>query len=378
MILGFERDLTPISIAEDNNMQTESNSLIPEDYSTLILEYSGHKVEPALANNIWSKIEEHKWVLSEKLGRDVGIKVACVDFMENIEPVGGHLNHAHRIQLLKRLGAQMIERSAWDTISESQPPKQIVDKRIVLPLTQVALARKHGVSCPRTIIFFGPPGTGKTHFVRAIAGRLQWWYIEVSPSDLTVDGEDRLGTNLKRLMERVRDLDEVVLFIDEFEEIAGSRDQASRIDKSITNEFLKQVPLFKRVERRNLLICATNYIRHLDPALLRPGRFDCVIPVGELDHQSRRTVFEHYLYKINRGVVDVDSVVSQLSFFTPADIEYLFQKVTQVAFENEYMNREDYRVTTETFLGIIPEISPTLTDEIICELEKDSAEHTRY
>jgi SpoVK/Ycf46/Vps4 family AAA+-type ATPase len=116
-----------------------------------------------------------------------------------------------------------------------------VDKRIVLPLTQKELARKHGVSPPRTIVFFGPPGTGKTHFARAVAGKLGWWYIDVSPSDLMLDGEHRLGANLKRLMESVRNLDEVVLFIDEFEELAANRNDASRIEKSITNEFLKQL-----------------------------------------------------------------------------------------------------------------------------------------
>ncbi len=74
-------------------------------------------------------------------------------------------------------------------------------------------------------------------------------------------------------MEKARNLDEAVIFIDEFEEIAGSREQASRVDKSITNEFLKQVPLLKRRDAKILLVCATNYIRELDAALLRPGRF---------------------------------------------------------------------------------------------------------
>lgn len=359
-------------------MEVGSHTLSPEDCSTLILEYSGHKVEPGLAEDLWSKILQHKWVLSEKLGRDVGLKVASVDFIENVEPVRGDLHDAQRIQFLKRLGAQMVDKSAWETISESQPPKQIVDKRIVLPLTHVELSRKHGVTPPRTIIFFGPPGRGKTHFAQAIAGRLEWWYVEVSPSDLIVDGEDRLAANLKRLIGSARNIDEVVLFIDEFEEIAGSRDHASRIDKSITNEFLKQVPLLKREERKNLLVCATNYIRQLDAALLRPGRFDCVIPVGGLDHQSRLVIFEHYLAKTNRGDIDVDRIVSELALFTPADIEYLFQKVRQFAFEKEYINGKDYRVTTETFLEMISEVPPTLTEEIIRGLEEDNAEYTRY
>ena len=359
-------------------MKTLSDTSGSQDYTALIYEFSGQKVKPDIASELWPKIMQHKWVLSEKLGRDVGIKVACLDFMENIEPMHQDLHDAQRIQLLKSLGAQMIDRSIWDTISETQPPKQIVNKRIILPLTATELARKHAVIPPRTIIFFGPPGTGKTHFVQAIAGILQWWYIEVSPSTLMIDGEDRLGANLKTLIEKAGNLDEVVLFIDEFEEIAESRDHASRIDKSITNEFLKQVPLLKRKERHNLLVCATNYIRQLDKALLRPGRFDCIIPVGGLDDQGRRTIFEYYLRDTNRGDVDVDRIIPMISLFTPADIEYLFQRVRQLAFEREYVKGEDYRVTTETFLEIIPDITPTLTSEIIEDFEQDCLRYTRY
>jgi SpoVK/Ycf46/Vps4 family AAA+-type ATPase len=214
--------------------------------------------------------------------------------------------------------------------------------------------------------------------VRAIASVLQWWYVEVSPSDLTADGADRVGSNLKKVMEKVRNLEKVVLFIDEFEEIAGRRDNASRVDKSITNEFLKQVPLLKRHARRFLLVCATNYIRDLDPALLRPGRFDCIIPVGVLEEEARRTVFEHYLSKTNRGEVDVAKIVSVIPLFTPADIEYLFQKVTQTVFEREYTLGGDYRVTTEVILEALRTVRPTLTDDIIQEFQHDMIDYTRY
>lgn len=73
-----------------------------------------------------------------------------------------------------------------------------------------------------------------------------------------------MGQKLKNLFGLTRDSDETVIFIDEFEEIAGKRDNASRTDKPITNEFLKQVPLFRRASRKNLLVCATNYIRDLE------------------------------------------------------------------------------------------------------------------
>jgi SpoVK/Ycf46/Vps4 family AAA+-type ATPase len=350
----------------------------PEECSILIFEHTGRKFEPQRAEELCNKIMAHKWELSEKLGRDVGTKVASIDFIENIASLDQEIQDTERLRLLKSLGAQIIDPAVWNTIADSQPPKQVVNKRIILPLTAVELARKHAVIPPRTIIFFGPPGTGKTHFVKAIAAALQWWYIEVSPSDLMTDGEDRLGGNLKRLMEKAGNLDHVVIFIDEFEEIAGSRDSASRIDKSITNEFLKQVPLLKNHKRKNLLVCATNYIRHLDAALLRPGRFDCIIPVGGLDDSGRRTIFEHYLIDSNTGEVDVEKIVAGIDHFTPADIEYLFQKVRQIGFEREFAKGGDYRITTETFMEVITTMQPTLTDAIIEEFHQDSVRFTRY
>jgi ATP-dependent 26S proteasome regulatory subunit len=67
-----------------------------------------------------------------------------------------------RKDVLVEMGAQAFGREIWDTISDSQPPKQLVQRRIILPLTERDLSIKHGVIPPKTIIFFGPPGTGKT------------------------------------------------------------------------------------------------------------------------------------------------------------------------------------------------------------------------
>ena len=350
-----------------------------EGYESWISEFCGGKlIDPEKAQELFPKIQKHKWLLSEKLNRDVGFKVATLDFLENAAQLEQDDTDRQGLQLIKGLDARRIGSSVWETISESQPPKQIVNKRIILPLAETRLARKHAVIPPRTIIFFGPPGTGKTHFVQAIASVLRWWFIEVSPSTLMADGEDRLGANLKGLMEKARNLDEAILFIDEFEEIAASRDDASRIEKSITNEFLKQVPLLKAQKRKNLLVCATNYIRQLDAALLRPGRFDCIIPVGGLDDQSRRLIFEHYLTDTNRSHVDVGQIISKIPLYTPAEIEYLFQKVRQDAFEKECVQGDDYRVTTEMFLNVIPSIRPTLTDKINEAFKLDFEDFTRY
>jgi SpoVK/Ycf46/Vps4 family AAA+-type ATPase len=352
-------------------------NLTGEECASKIFEMSGAKFDPEIASELWEKIEQHKWLLSERLSRDVGARTACIDFLENMDQAVDEYLSYKRQDVLNELGAQTFGREIWDTISDSQPPKQLVNRRIILPLTMEDLSRKHGVSPPRTIIFFGPPGTGKTHFVKAIAGVLSWWFIEIAPSMLMEDGAEKLGANLRRTLEKVRQLQDAVIFIDEFEELASCRDDADRLDKCITNEFLKQVPLFKNETKRLLLVCATNYIRHLDQALLRPGRFDCIIPVGGLNTDERKMILDYYLSRINVGPIDAERLIAETSRFTPADIQYLFERVAQHAFEREVAEGKDYKVTTGDFLGVMATMRPTLTDEIIDEFEKDSVTYSR-
>ena len=349
----------------------------PEDCAGKIFEMGGVKIESHTASDLWTKIMQHKWLLSEKLGRDVGDRTACVDFLENMEQAHDEYVSYKRRDILSEMGAQPIGRALWDTISDSQPPKQMVQRRIILPLTEEYLSRKHGVSPPKTIIFFGPPGTGKTHFVKAIASVLSWWYIEIAPSMLMEHGTEKLGANLRKIMEKVRQLEDAVVFIDEFEELAPCRDNADRLDKSITNEFLKQVPLFRDQTGKVLLVCATNNIRQLDPALLRPGRFDCIIPVGSPNADERRTILDFYLSRLNTGQIDRQRLVRDTARFTPADIQYLFEQVAQFAFEQEISKKEDFKVTTEGILQIMENMRPSLTDQIVEEFEKDSLEYAR-
>ena len=347
------------------------------DCSTKIFDASGIRFEETIAADLWRKVMDHKWILSEKLGRDVGFRAACIDFLDNFE-AGQDPHLGRQADLLGEMGAQYIDRDIWKTISDSQPPKQLVQKRIIRPLKEESLSKKHGVVIPKAIVFFGPPGTGKTHFVKAMAGILGWWFIEIAPSMLMAEGVDRIGANLRTTMEKARRLEEAVIFIDEFEELAASRDEGDRIDRSITNEFLKQVPLLKSQANKVLLVCATNYVRQLDTALLRPGRFDCIIPVGFLDDDGRRTILEYHNARINVGDIDLDLIVQKTRYFTPADLEHLYQLIAQYAFDREYETGKDFAVTTECILDKIGLVRPSLTDEVMTQFQEDVLTYSRY
>src|SRR3974390_309019 len=113
-----------------NEYITESPS--PDFCATTIFEINGTKFEPDIAADLWPRILQHKWLMSEKLGRDVGLRVACIDFLENMEQAAKEYLAYQRQDLLKEMGAQTIGRERWETIADSQPPPQIVPRTILL------------------------------------------------------------------------------------------------------------------------------------------------------------------------------------------------------------------------------------------------------
>src|SRR5919108_1729908 len=108
--------------------------------------------------------------------------------------------------------------ATWDALTDSEGRKQLVERKIVQPILRGDLARKHGLTSARTVLLFGPPGTGKTHFARAIAGRLRWALIEADLSAVAL-----YPARLARLFRQLFDLREVVVFFDEFEHLGMRR-----------------------------------------------------------------------------------------------------------------------------------------------------------
>ncbi len=145
----------------------------------------------------------------------------------------------------------------------------------------------------------------------------------------------------------------------------------------MSNEFLKQIPRF-RDTTHHVLICATNYVTSLDPAFLRPGRFDYVLPVGPPDHDARAALWERYVRDVTDEEVDFDALANASELFTPADIEFAARKAAQAAFERERFEQGGQRATTDDFLAAIEATRPSLTQEMVDAFEQDREEYTRY
>jgi transitional endoplasmic reticulum ATPase len=277
---------------------------------------------------------------------------------------------AEQTDALVELGGQHIGPGLWDALKGMEAAKEIVERRVILPLAEPELAARHGVVTPRAIVLFGPPGTGKTTFAKGIASRLAWPFVEVLPAELAAEGTERQAKLLADAFERILALASAVVFVDEVEDLASVRHEERRVTPSITNEFLKQVPRLRDAPH-HLLVCATNWVARLDPAFLRPGRFDYILPVGPPNADARRPIWRRYVDEITDEPIDLEALVSASELFTPADIEFAARKAAQRAFENEHFDRASHRARTEDFLAAIEATKPTLTAEMVSGFADD-------
>jgi GNAT superfamily N-acetyltransferase len=294
----------------------------------------------------------------------------ALSFFEKVEHVG-----ASDAGLLAELGAQSIARGLWQAMAGMESEKQIIERRMVLPLTEPHAAEQYGVSPPKAVILFGPPGTGKTSFAKAVAGRLGWPFVELFPSRLAAP-DVAMASALREAFATLMELESAVVFIDEVEEIAGSRSGIpSDPAHGVTNELLKLIPVFRQRDER-LLICATNSVRSLDSAFLRPGRFDYIIPIGPPDATARAAIWARYLGSATDSV-DVDALVAATEMFTPADIEFAARKGAQLGFEREIEFRRGEPACTKDYLTAVQETRPSLTEAMLDEFSEDIAQRTR-
>jgi SpoVK/Ycf46/Vps4 family AAA+-type ATPase len=184
-------------------------------------------------------------------------------------------------------------------------------------------------------------------------------------------GEGTLANELREALTELGQLDHVVIFIDEFDEIAPAREHRPA-SAGVVNELLKSIPDFRRRPGR-LLICATNFVDAIDPAVMRPGRFDLLIGIGPPDQTALTALWQQALATMNlEPGVDPAALAAQCTGFTPGDVDLAAQRAAAEAFARARTQESQAMVTiddltaaaTRTSASITPEMLETFTSEV--------------
>ena len=275
---------------------------------------------------------------------------------EKLEPIA-----PTSMRIIDTYGGELLSESLWDSVSGMREEKQIIAGRVVAPLADLETASRIGVKAPATVLLFGPPGTGKTTFAKAIAGRLRWPFIELLPSKLE-SGDGSMSAQLRAAMTDLLQLDHVVVFIDEFDEIASAREH-NPSTKGVVNELLKMIPAFRSTSG-HLLVCATNFIADIDSAVLRPGRFDLVIPIGPPDLSARLAHWQSTLEPLDQRDINIEKIAKMTEGYTPGDIELAAQRAAATAFDRIRESKTPAHITTEDLEAAIARTRASVTADI--------------
>jgi cell division protease FtsH len=229
-----------------------------------------------------------------------------------------------------------------------------------------------GARIPKGVLLVGPPGTGKTLLAKAVAGEAGVTFFSISASEFV---ELFVGTGAARvrdLFDQAKQQAPCIIFIDELDAIGKSRSSGGGVGSSSNdereqtlNQLLTEMDGFHADGGTVIVLAATNRPETLDPALLRPGRFDRQVLVDRPDLAGRLAILQIYVNKVNTGDdLDLETIAAQTPGFAGADLANLVNEAALLAArkEQEQVLQEDFKEAIERVIAGLEKKSRVLSE----------------
>jgi transitional endoplasmic reticulum ATPase len=245
------------------------------------------------------------------------------------------------------------ELTTFEDVGGMEALKQEIRDTVGLVLEHPDDAERYGIDW-NGILLHGPPGVGKTFFARAIAGEHGLNMIHVSTGDLVGSLVGQSAQNIDKAFETALDNLPCLLFFDEFDSVAQRRDSTpDQESRRTVNQLLTSLEAH-RDERELVVMAATNSIEHLDPAVIRPGRFDRHIRIDLPDEAARREIFETELDdRPTAATIELDELVRRTEGMTPAGIAKIVDTAALDVFREATQTGENLELDTEHLLSAL-------------------------
>ena len=231
--------------------------------------------------------------------------------------------------------------------------KQEVRDSVGLMLQHPEEADRYGIEW-NGILLHGAPGVGKTFFAEAIAGEYGLNFIHVSTGDLVSSLQGGSAQNIDKAFDTALQNLPCLLFFDEFDSVAQRRESTPDQESRRTVNQLLTALEASRDERQLLVMAASNHVQHLDPAVIRPGRFDRHIRIDLPDAPARRAIFEAELDErpVAAGI-DLEELVRRTEGMTPATISKVVDSAALAVFREAAASGRQLLLDTPHLLGAI-------------------------
>ena len=268
-----------------------------------------------------------------------------------------------------------IPKTNWDHVGGLEDAKRDVKESIEWPLRTPERFTRMGIDPPKGVMLYGPPGTGKTLMAKAVANETDANFISVRGPQLLSKWVGESEKAIRETFRKARQVAPCVIFFDELDAIAPNRGQemGNSVSERVVNQLLTELDGLEDMENV-MVIGATNRPDMIDPALLRSGRFDRLVMVGEPDVEGREQIL-----KIHTDDVPITADVSlrELAEVTDGYVGSDLENITrEAAIEALRDDPEAEDVEMRHFQLAMEEVRATVTDEIEEYYERIEEEFT--
>ena len=253
----------------------------------------------------------------------------------------------------------------WSDIGGLKGTKQELIEVVEWPMKYPEAFKRIGIQPPRGVLLYGPPGCGKTMLAKAIATESKANFISVKGPELLSKWVGESERAIRDVFRKARTAAPAIIFFDEIDALAparGSSQGDNRVSERVLSQLLTEMDGLEAL-KDVVVIAATNRPSLVDPALMRPGRFDRFVYVPPPTDEERKEIFELYLKKMPLADdVDVNVLVNLSKGYVGSDIEAVCREAGMLALREDIKAQ---KVFLKHFKAAIERVHPTVSKEML-------------
>ncbi|NLT38069.1 MAG: CDC48 family AAA ATPase [Methanomassiliicoccus sp.] len=256
----------------------------------------------------------------------------------------------------------------WDEIGGLQDAKRELQEAVEWPLKYAAVFEHMSATPPKGVLLYGPPGTGKTLLAKAVATESQANFINVKGPEFLSKWVGESEKAVRETFRKARQAAPCIIFMDEIDSIAPVRggEADSHVTERVISQMLTEIDGLQSLHNV-VVIAATNRPDMLDPALLRPGRFDRLVSIPAPDLEGRRQILRiHTAQKPLAKDVDLEELAKKTDGYTGADLaaltnEAVMLTIRSLVAKGKEMSPEEikeHKISMTFFLQALEKVKP--------------------
>src|SRR3990170_2329761 len=252
----------------------------------------------------------------------------------------------------------------WSDIGGLEEVKQELKEAVEWPIKNPEIFERMGIRPPKGILLYGPPGCGKTLLARAVATESEANFITIKGPEVFSKWVGESEKAIREVFRKARMAAPAVIFFDEFDSLVPRRGMGyadSGVSERVISQLLTEMDGISTLEDV-VIIAATSRPDIVDPAVLRPGRFDRLIYVPEPGEKARFDIFKLYTKDMPLAKdVDQQKLAADTKMYSGADIEALCREAAMNALRKDVQSKE---VSVADFQKAMEKIGPTILPDM--------------